>query len=198
MTEYDGHDTQPDVERWLAELGGPDEPHTAELVPVWAPPSDYPSDVDLLSTLAPQTLAMEGRTDLAFARMQMERAIAYSLARQRGDQMRVTSRAGVILAARWDSPEIEQTLGVRCCTDEYRGQTVGCRLCLAEYVAGVTDDYYDATSATDGLCFGCVLLDTRTDDALTELVGTVVAKPVRAQAPSRRMPRGRRRDASES
>ena len=172
------------IERDLGPLGDYPPPDGPMLEP--------PTDVDLITTLAPQTLALEwGRTDLAFSRVQLERATAFAFQRQAQDQQVVTRRAGVILAARWNSPDCEKTMGVRCATDAFRGKRVTCRLCDSRFVAGVADDYYDATSATDGLCFGCVLLDTRTDAARDPdrvLVGTVVkpATPTRPRSRPRR------------
>jgi len=40
-------------------------------------------------------------------------------------------------------------------------QKVTCRLCGATYVCTVERDYYNSTSAFDGVCGGCLLHEAR-------------------------------------
>jgi hypothetical protein len=110
---------------------------------------------------------------------QVGRTFWYLLERFHGggcDQTTVALRASVILRATPDAPELERMLGVKPNTT-LEGQGVKCRACKVKWTAIPENPYYEATTRADGLCLSCVLVETRTDDAVPVLEPTAVRRP---------------------
>ena len=110
---------------------------------------------------------------------QHARTLQYLTDRAERADPRIPARAANILLAGWHAGEAEQWDGIRTNT-ALEGQQVRCRACKTRWTACPEDPAYDATSKSDGLCFACVLKETRTDDAVPVIEGVVVKRPRRA------------------
>ena len=148
----------------------PPEPGTAVDLPAPSWLTEYrtqlgpeqPTRTDLVLALSPAELAIGGRLDLAHQRLQLDKAMNYAKARAGQERDKVTRRAAVIAAAPPGAPWSDLELGVRHAPAALAGKRVRCRLCRKSHVCAGAD-YWDGATASDGLCFGCVLADTRTD-----------------------------------
>lgn len=98
---------------------------------------------------------------------------------RRGHQHDAARRAAVILMADAEAPVLERALGayaVRAIGGEpVRGMVVTCRACRRQWDCQPEDPYYDADDATSGLCGGCLMAASRTEDAEPVLTGEVVS-----------------------
>jgi hypothetical protein len=106
---------------------------------------------------------------------QHARTLRYLQDRAEREDPRIPARAAAILLAGWDAPEAEQRDGIRINT-ALEGEQVKCRDCHRKWHAIPEDPFYDATTKTDGLCFACVLIETRTTAAVPVIEGVVVKK----------------------
>jgi hypothetical protein len=145
------------------------------------------TDAELILALSPQELWRDGRPDLAHTALQCRRAFAYIEARTgMADQGKVCARAAVIAGAPICAPRSELEMGVRHAPDLLTGCTVRCRSCRQSWTC-LGGDYWDGTTKTNGLCFGCLLADTRTDLAQPVLTGKIIA-PRRRRKGGKRAP----------
>lgn len=175
----------------------PQEPGWLEEMHAELAHEEPPTASDLIGTLTPEVLAWDPVLGHRYG--QIRRTLDYLAARQEQDPHQLVGRAAVILLAAPAAPEAEQTLGVRLADPEALGADpeapgikVKCRRCKRRYVYQPESPYYadgllapadddpfarPPTTAANGLCFGCVLAESRIDDQTAAIEGVVIEAP---------------------
>lgn len=108
-----------------------------------------------------------------------QRDVALDFLVRRSSVTDAARRVGVILHARPDAPELERLLGGRA-TELLNGREVRCAACKRTWTATPEEPYLNGTvpeaedaTPDDGLCCPCLTKESRTDDAIPVLTGTI-------------------------
>ena len=107
---------------------------------------------------------------------QVVRTFEYLLQRRSWGDAIAQRRAAVILAAEPYAPMAEQTMGIRATWGPTPVLDVTCRTCGESVRCTAEDPLYEPLPE-GGLCFGCVLVETRPDAQVGILEGVIVGAP---------------------